>query len=354
MAEAQLISAKYIFLDIVGYSVGRSVEAQTEIISILNELVRRSVKQFNPPEDQIIYLPTGDGICIALLAVESPYDVHIQIPLEILRGLDEYNRSTADEMRKFQVRIGVNANVDNVVTDVNGRRNVSGAGINMAQRVMNFGNGNQLLVGESVFETLRHREKYMSSFTSFTATAKHGIQLRIHQMVQSFPGLNISVPSEFKPKEVVELRLTKLAAYYIAHAAKNVEFLRMALRSHGDAQGSYSCTVLLYMLAYDSANAASVSDPRPYRPHTWGGGKATLDQQFEYYNSVDFWVICDFSGFIESEYLADFLRYFEPSGLLRRHFVTQEGLEKLRTDWPTIWKEFGFQSAAQVRGRQSA
>src|SRR5712691_1684529 len=139
MTEAQSVSAKYIFLDIVSYSHGRSVEAQTDIISTLNQLVRESVAGFEITTEKLIYLPTGDGICIALLDVESPYDLHIRLPLAILAKLLEYNQETFDEMRTFKVRIGLNANTDNLVTDINGQRNVSGAGINLAQRVMNTG-----------------------------------------------------------------------------------------------------------------------------------------------------------------------------------------------------------------------
>src|SRR5713226_8089092 len=165
------------FLDVVSYSFRRSVEAQTDIISTLNDLVRESVAQFNLAENQLIYLPTGDGICVVLLGVESPYDLLLQLSLTLLSRLDAYNQQATDDMRKFQIRIGLNTNVDNVVTDINGKRNVAGAGINLAQRIMNTGDGNQVLVGESVFETLRYREKYMQSFKTSSTTAKHGISL---------------------------------------------------------------------------------------------------------------------------------------------------------------------------------
>ncbi len=192
MADAQSTSVKYVFLDVVGYSVGRSVEAQTDIISFLNNFVKESVLQLSLADTQVIYLPTGDGMCIALLGAESPYDIHVLLSLEILKKLEAHNQSATDDMRKFQIRIGVNTNVDNVVTDINGQRNVSGAGINTAQRVMNKADGNQVLAGEGVYETLRHREKYMKSFRSFTATVKHGIELRLHQLIKASPGLDNS------------------------------------------------------------------------------------------------------------------------------------------------------------------
>ncbi len=347
MPDAQRVSAKYVFLDVVNYSTGRSVEAQTDIISTLNDLVRVSLMGFILIEEQRVYLPTGDGICIGLLGVESPYDVHIQLALEILRRLHAYNQDTADEMRRFQIRIGVNANVDNLVTDINGKRNVSGAGINLAQRVMNAGDGNQILVGEAVFETLRYREKYMHTFKSFTATAKHGIRLRIHQLIQSSPGLDVSVPTEFKQIETAEPRLPQLTAYYFAHAILNREFLKSTLRTHGFGQGTFTCMVLLYMLASDSVRSSSASDIKPQNPHAWNAGKASLNEQFDYYESLNFWLISELAEFVEAQYLSEFSSYFESSGWPKdRHFITQKGREKLRTEWPMIWAEFGFKTTS--------
>jgi len=346
MTEAQSISAKYIFLDIVSYSHGRSVEAQTEIISVLNAVVRDSVKHLSVADEQVIYLPTGDGICIALLGVEHPYDIHVLLALEILKRLETHNVSTVDQMRNFQIRIGLNANVDNLVTDINGKRNVAGAGINLAQRVMNSADGSQILVGESVHETLRYREKYMNVFKSFTATAKHGIQLRVHQLVGRSSGLDISEPSQFKAQETTEPRLTKLAAYYFAQAILNGEFLKATMREHGWGQGTYTATVLLYMLAHDSSEASSALDLNPHDPRIWGAGKATLAEQFAHYDAMEFAVISELAGFIYARHLAKFSNYFDSSiwGDEDCLFVAKEGREKLKREWPKIWEEFGFKT----------
>lgn len=345
MTEAQSISAKYIFLDIVSYSFGRSVEAQTEIITALNSVVRDSVAQFKVGDEQIIYLPTGDGICVALLGVEQPYDIHVQLALEILKRLEAYNVNTVDQMRNFQVRIGLNANVDNLVTDINGKRNVAGAGINLAQRVMNAADGNQILVGESVYETLRHREKYMNVFKSFNVTVKHGVRLRVHQLIGRSTGLDFSMPSQFEVQEDTEPRLSKLAAYYFAHAVLNKEFLKRSIYPIRNGWEPNACIILLYMLAVDSVGASASSDTTVYTPHIWGAGKASLDEQFKHYDSYDPWVLHELSTFIDLTHLSDFETYFEPGRPPYRHFITREGREKLRKDHPAIWKEFGFKTA---------
>lgn len=138
-AEAVTVDAKYVFADVVGFTRGRSVEAQSDIVGYLNGVVRHALLGNGVPEGKCILLPTGDGLCVALLPYEgSPYDVHVRVALSLLRGAHEHNEDTKDEMRRFEVRIGLNANTDNLVTDINGNRNVAGAGINMAQRVMGY------------------------------------------------------------------------------------------------------------------------------------------------------------------------------------------------------------------------
>ena len=60
--EAKTALVKYIFLDVVNYSNERTVEAQTEIINTLNTIVKETLEPFNLNNENLIYLPTGDGI----------------------------------------------------------------------------------------------------------------------------------------------------------------------------------------------------------------------------------------------------------------------------------------------------
>lgn len=196
------VSAKYVFLDVVGFTHTRSVEAQAEIVRMLNGIVKGSVSKFRIPTNQVRYIPTGDGICIALLNVDTPLDVHVQIALEILRLIKEHNDMTVEPSRRFQVRIGINANVDNLIEDINGLPNVAGAGISIASRIMDMADGDQILVGYSVYDTLRYREKYGVAFRPYKATVKHGQTVGVYQLiVEGVPGLNTSTPQAFKPAD---------------------------------------------------------------------------------------------------------------------------------------------------------
>src|SRR5205814_2001779 len=155
--------------------------------AIVNEVVSAAVSQ-----ESMIFLPTGDGLCIALIDPALPYDIHVRIALGIIGKIEEHNVNASDETRKFQIRMGLSENFDNLITDINANQNVAGAGINTAQRVMDTADAGQLLVSATVYELLRHREKYQRWFRPYTATVKHGVKLPVYQLVADGrqPGLN--------------------------------------------------------------------------------------------------------------------------------------------------------------------
>ncbi|MFH0342045.1 MAG: hypothetical protein ACHBNF_07905 [Chromatiales bacterium] len=115
--QKTLVTAtKYVFLDVVSYSVNRSVEAQTAIIATLNKIVRKNLAACRVSGEKCILLPTGDGLCIALLDPADQVDVHLQVSFSILRLLGTYNRNQKESDRRFEVRIGINESSDNLVT----------------------------------------------------------------------------------------------------------------------------------------------------------------------------------------------------------------------------------------------
>lgn len=144
---------KYVFLDVVGFSK-RTAEDQARIVRRLNTIVTESLASHEIDEEDRIVIPTGDGMCIALIGRHPAYDVHLQLALSILKSLHTHNRETPERARRFLVRVGINQNTDILVHDANGRLNVAGAGINDASRVMGSADGNQILVGRAVFDEL--------------------------------------------------------------------------------------------------------------------------------------------------------------------------------------------------------
>lgn len=191
MSQIKPISAKYVCLDIVGYTHKRAVEAQLHIRDELDRIVKACIAE-NLPEDKEkpMYLPTGDGMCIALLNIHDPVDIHLLVALSILKGVSDYNNKTEREEYQFQVRIGIDARTDQIVTDINGNKNIAGAGINEAFRIMGLADDRQILVSQSVYGDLHNREKYSELFKFFVATVKHGVPLTVYQFTGKAEGLD--------------------------------------------------------------------------------------------------------------------------------------------------------------------
>jgi len=282
-----------VFLDIVGFTKNRSVEAQSDLVATLNDVVTRAMECLPILAPSAVLLPTGDGMAVALVDVAG-VDVHLRLALEILRLVAEHNAAETDAMRRFEVRMGINENIDNLVVDINGRRNVAGAGISMAQRIMDKADGGQVLVGQTVHEVLRQRESYLSSFRKFGARGKHGIEFDVYQFVaKDALGLNVAVPSAFAPKGFERPKLSELAAHYMCHAITNREFLEA---QKGDPVRDYVGVVLLGFLAADSLEAASTLSHDEPMTRTWRAGSASFEEQYRHYSKMEFWPLAEFVG----------------------------------------------------------
>jgi class 3 adenylate cyclase len=337
---AETARVQCIFLDVVGFTKDRSVEAQSDVVATINEVVRRAIGALAILPESTILLPTGDGIAIALVDITG-VDVHLQLALEILRLVAEHNSLATDPMRRFEIRVGINENVDNLVEDINGKRNVAGAGISVAQRVMDKADGGQILVGQSVYDVLRQREKYLSSFHTFTATGKHGVTFPVHQFVsEEAEGLNLSAPSAFAATRTGPTKLSKLAAYYLAHAVTNRKFL---ISRKGDATRDYAAVALLISLAEDSVEASRMSPHEEATPKTWRADDAGFEEQYQHYLDMDFWPPADLASLGADKHLSRWSDCFEKDSYCTNYaFVTPSGVERLQKDWPEIALEFGI------------
>jgi class 3 adenylate cyclase len=339
-AAAATKRIKYVFLDVVAFSQGRSVEAQTQIIVALNEAVKGAVADASIIDAQVIYLPTGDGICAAILDSDAPYDAHLTVALGVLKRIRDHNAQAADKMREFDVRIGLNENVDNMVTDINGMASVAGAGINAAQRAMSLADGGQIIATSSVYETLRHREQYMDAFTPYDATVKHDERIRVYQyVVPGHAGLNMGIPSVFAQPSKPERHLDLFEAYYLAHAARQRAFIE-SLDPYD--QERYAASMFLYLLAKNSEDRRQSSRLSPHESKIHGGDSATGKDAFDYYCSLDFAICIEFEDFVE-ERLSPLSECFDCAPGHSCLFVNKRGLEKLKVDHPDIWAEFGFE-----------
>src|SRR5438270_3597767 len=142
--EIALEIAHVLFIDIVAYSKMPS-DDQRAAVEKLNQIAE-STDEFRKAgsENQLLKLATGDGM--ALIFYHSPEDP-VECALEISRAIKEQHSS-------LQLRMGVHSGPVSGVVDVNDRANVAGAGINMAQRVMDCGDAGHILLSKRVAEDL--------------------------------------------------------------------------------------------------------------------------------------------------------------------------------------------------------
>src|SRR5713226_285930 len=114
-----------LFIDIVGYS-RLLMNEQRALLDGLNQIVR-GTEEFRSAEAarRLMKIPTGDGM--ALVFYNSP-EAPVECALEISRA--------ASEHPELKLRMGINGGPVSGVVDVSGRANIAGAGINIAQRVM--------------------------------------------------------------------------------------------------------------------------------------------------------------------------------------------------------------------------
>src|SRR5205823_13147195 len=126
------------------------VDDQIEVVQELNRIVR-STECFQTAEKsgKLIRVPTGDGM--ALLFSRSPEEP-VQCALEISKALKS--------SPQIQVRMGVHSGPVSGVIDVNERANVAGAGINVAQRVMDCGDPGHILLSKHVAEDLEQYRQW--------------------------------------------------------------------------------------------------------------------------------------------------------------------------------------------------
>src|SRR6266699_2264028 len=167
--DVHLEIAHVLFMDVVGYSK-LLVNEQREVVRQLNQIVRKTA-QFRKSEasGKLISIPSGDGM--ALVFFQSPEEP-VQCALEISRALKNHPR--------LRLRMGVHSGPVDQIKDVNERSNVAGAGINIAQRVMDCGDAGHILISKRVADDLAQDSLWQPLLHELgEIEVKHGVKLGI-------------------------------------------------------------------------------------------------------------------------------------------------------------------------------
>jgi Predicted integral membrane protein len=186
MTKLPLEIAHVLFIDIVGYSKLR-INQQSDVLRELNEIVS-GTSQFREADAQgkLIRLPTGDGM--ALVFRTNPA-APAQCALEISQTLKSHPN--------IQLRMGIHSGPVNEVADVNQRANIAGAGINIAQRVMDCGDAGHILISKHAAEDLEHYDHLQPYLHDLgQCEVKHGERVHVVNLYTEELG-NPEMPEKF-------------------------------------------------------------------------------------------------------------------------------------------------------------
>src|SRR5258708_15702279 len=175
-----------LFMDLVGYSK-LLLDEQRQYHEQLTEIVRGTEQVRGAKEaGKLIRLPVGDGM--ALVFFDSP-EAPVRCAIEISKKLKEYPQ--------LKLRMGIHSGPINEVRDVNDSANVAGAGINLARRVMDCGDGDHILLSKRVAEDLAQSRRWTPYLHDLGECAvKHGVPI----FLVNFYGDDIGNPE--LPKKV--------------------------------------------------------------------------------------------------------------------------------------------------------
>ncbi len=209
-----------LFIDIVGYSK-LLINEQSEQIQKLKQIVR-GTEQFRLAEAQgkLLRLPTGDGVALVFRTTpEAP----VLCALEITKELKEHP--------ELRVRMGIHSGPVNEVSDLNEQANIAGAGINIAQRVMDCGDAGHILISKRVADDLEHYPQWRSRLHDLgECEVKHGLRISIVNLYGDEAG-NPELPENFRRLK------TKCQTTPTAAPAKSVAvlpFVNMSADKHDE------------------------------------------------------------------------------------------------------------------------
>ncbi len=211
-----LVGIQVVFVDIEKYSKRRT-QIQSEVIGKLTLFLRDALREvsqefvdytqqndINLRQDTIV-LPTGDGAAV-VFSFDGLNRIHLDYALALLKRIDEYNtRTPCDSFARdgycsdhshFNVRIGISQGLGLIYRDYNDRYNVAGDVINMAARVMNLADRNQIVFTADAYRTFIDMADQPGVANDFRlvpqVVLKHDLIRNAFQYIGSQRGVNTS------------------------------------------------------------------------------------------------------------------------------------------------------------------
>lgn len=189
----ELEIAHVLFIDIVGYS-RLPMDHQREQVEALQQ-VTSSTAEFTraKSQDQLISLPTGDGMALVFFAnAEAPVRCAIELTQKLHRNPE------------LKLRMGLHTGPVYRIADINANRNVSGGGINIAQRVMDCGDAGHILVSAALASMLKEVSAWSVALHDLgEVQVKHGVRVHVFNLLQDGVG-NTATPAAVVRQRLVD------------------------------------------------------------------------------------------------------------------------------------------------------
>src|SRR5499427_9995459 len=168
-SDVKLEIGHVLFIDIVGYSK-LLITDQSEHLQTLKEIVW-ATEQFRQAqaEGKLLRLPTGDG---GALVFRNNPEAPVLCAMEISKELKRHP--------ELQVRMGIHSGPVNEITDLNAQANIAGAGINIAQRVMDCADAGHILLSRHVADDLEQYPRWRPLLHDLgDCEVKHGVRVSV-------------------------------------------------------------------------------------------------------------------------------------------------------------------------------
>jgi len=204
--DLQLEIGHVLLVDVVGYSKLLITE-QRERLQALNEIVRNTAQfRASDANGMLVRIPTGDGMALIFRdSVEAP----VRCAVEISEAVKTHP--------EIHLRMGIHSGPVSEVRDVNEQKNIAGAGIDIAQRVMDCGDTGHILLSKHVAEDLAPHPRWNRYLRDLgECEVKHGDRLDVVNLYTGEVG-NPQVPIKFR--QAVKKRRRALIAVLILLAA---------------------------------------------------------------------------------------------------------------------------------------
>ncbi len=189
-SDLQLEIDHVLLIDIVGYSKLLITE-QREQLQALNEVVKNTAQfRVSDTNGMLVRIPTGDGMALIFRdTVEAP----LRCAVEISQAIKTYPG--------INLRMGIHSGPVSEVSDVNERTNIAGAGIDIAQRVMDCGDARHVLLSKHVADDLAPHPRWNRYLHDLgECEVKHGAKVFLVNFYTDEVG-NPQLPEKLKEAE---------------------------------------------------------------------------------------------------------------------------------------------------------